>query len=372
MTIRIHEVQSSGERLRFIKFPWKIYRNERNWVPPLISERQKFLNPKRNPFFEHSDVSLFMAHDNAGNALGRIAGIVNRNHIEIQNEKAGFFGLFESVDDPEVAGRLFDAAADFLRSKGMTLMRGPANMSVNDDLGLLIKGFDTPPVFMMPYNPQYYVGLVENYGFRKAMDLIAYYGESNGCIHERLLRGVELSRKRYKFSIRTIDMRDFDQEVKRIRDLYNRAWERNWGAVAMTDKEFDYVAQDLKQVIDPGLCLIAEVGGITAGFSLALPDFNQVLTHLNGRLFPLGIFKILYYRRRINAIRVITMGVLPEYRRMGLDVAFMHATYERSLKKGYYSGEMSWVLESNACMNNSMINLGYVAYKTYRVYDFPL
>lgn len=372
MNIRIREVQTKSDKDRFIKFPWKIYRGDPNWVPPLIVERRAFLNPKENPFFEHSEVGLFLASDAAGNDAGRIAAIVNHNHVKTHNENAGFFGLFESVNDQEVARGLFDAAAEFLRSKGMKIMRGPENMSINDDAGLLIKGVDLPPMLMMPYNPPYYEALVESYGFSKAMDLYAYFGVTDGTIPERLERAVEIGRKRYRFGIRTIDMKNFAGEIKRIRQIYNRAWERNWGAVAMTDREFDHLAKDLKLIIAPELCLLAEVDGKPAGFSLALPDFNQVFIHLNGRLFPLGLLKLLYFKRRITRVRIITMGVLPEYRRMGIDMAFISETYKRCIKKNWLSGEMSWILETNGPMNNALIHLGYELQKTYRLYDYQL
>lgn len=372
MVVRVREVQSRSDKEHFIKLPWKVYQGDRNWVPPLIMERRAFLNPQKNPFFEHSDVGLFLVLDGSGNEVGRIASIVNHNHIKTHNENAGFFGLFECVHDPDVAHKLFETAADFLRSRGMTIMRGPENMSVNDDMGLLINGFDAPPFLMMPHNPPYYEKLVESFGFVKVIDLYAYYGDTDGSIPERLRRGLELGRKRYNFTIRTINLKDFDREVKLIKEIYNQAWEQNWGAVPMTDREFQYLAKDLRQIIDPELCLIAEVNGKTAGFSLALPDFNQVLIHLNGRLFPLGIFKLLYYRRRIDAIRVITMGVLQEYRRTGLDSALIHETYDRGIRNGYYRGEMSWILETNTPMNNALLHLGFRLYKTYRLYDYKL
>ncbi|HYK88079.1 MAG TPA: N-acetyltransferase [Acidobacteriota bacterium] len=372
MAVRIREVHTPGERKRFIKFPWKIYRGDRNWVPPLLQERLAFLNPKKNPFFDHSEVALFMALDGTGNEVGRIAAIINHNHIRTHNEKTGFFGLFESIDNPEVAHRLFEAAADFHRSSGMMVMRGPENMSVNDDLGLLVDGFDSPPFLMMPHNPAYYPSLVESFGFAKAMDLYAYQGITSTTNAERLKRGVEVSIRRYHITIRTVNMKDFGGELKRIQRLYNEAWEQNWGAVAMTDREFEYLAKDLKQILDPDLCLLAEVDGKTVGFSLALPDFNQVLIHINGRLFPVGIFKLLYYRRRINRVRVLTMGVLKEYRRMGVDMSFVYESYRCGLRKGYDSGEMSWILENNGPMNNALLNLNYRVHKTYRLYDYRL
>jgi len=369
----IREIATPRDRDRFIKFPWMIYRDDRHWVPPLILERRDFLNPRKNPFFEHSDVKLFMAEDDGGREIGRIAAIVNHNHIRTHNEKVGFFGLFECVDDQAAANSLFNAAAGFLRSKGMEIMRGPENMSVNDDIGLLIEGFDRPPAIMMPHNPPFYQKLIEGYGFAKVMDLFAYWGEvKQGPELERAERGVTLCKKRFQFTVRPIRMKDFDAEIKRIHTVYTSAWEENWGAVAMTEREFNHLAKDLKQVLDPELCLLAEVNGAIAGFSLALPDFNRVLIHLNGRLLPFGIFKILARRRKIDAVRVITMGVIKKYRRMGIDNCFYYETCRRALAKGMGRGESSWVLENNVAMNRALENLGFSIYKRYRLFDFHL
>jgi hypothetical protein len=368
----VREVVSRRDKDRFIKFPWRIYRHDRNWVPPLIGERREFLDPRRNPFFEHAEVKLFLAHDEAGNELGRIAAMVNSNHIRTHKEKAGFFGLFEAVNDRAAANILFDAAARFLRSRGMEIMRGPENMSMNDDLGLLVEGFDAPPMIMMPHNPPYYEALIEGYGFRKVMDLLAYHGVARpGQIPQRVVRGAELLKQKYNYTVRTVRMDDFDAEIKRIHAVYSSAWEENWGAVAMTDREFAHLARNLKPVVDPDLCLIAEVDGEVAGFSLALPDYNQVLIRLNGRLLPFGIFKFLYYRRKIDAIRIITMGVIKKFRRMGIDNWFYCETHKRALAKGLRHGEMSWILENNVSMNRILENLGFTVYKKYRLYDFP-
>ncbi len=369
----IREATTRKDVNRFIKLPWKIYQNDPSWVPPLIAERRDALNRQKNPFFEHADVKLFLAEGEGGSELGRIAGIVNFNHIRTHNEKVGFFGLFECVNDQSVANGLFDQAGAFLRSHGMEAMRGPENMSVNEEIGLLIQGFHTPPMIMMPHNPPYYEPLVEAYGFKKAMDLYAYYGEEKrGLIPERVEKGVELAKRRYKFVVRPVRMNDFDAELKRIQGVYNSAWQENWGTVPMTDREFEHLAGKLKPIVDPDLCLIAEVNGEMAGFSLALPDFNQILIRLNGRLLPLGVFKLLYYRRKIDAIRIITMGVVKRFRHMGIDNCFYYETYRRGLAKGIWRGEMSWVLENNMVMNRILENLGFTIYKKYRLYDFPL
>jgi hypothetical protein len=212
----VSQVITAGDMARFIRLPWKIYRRDPNWVPPLISEQRAFLDRGKNPFFEHAEVRFLLASDAAGRIRGRIAAIVNHRHVELHREKAGFFGLFECEDDPGVAAALFGAAADFLRSRGMTVMRGPENMSINDDIGLLIEGFDSPPAIMMPFNRPYYPALVESCGFRKSMDLYAYYGDTREQqIPERVVRGIELCQRRYKFHVRSIDVRRFDEESTR-------------------------------------------------------------------------------------------------------------------------------------------------------------
>lgn len=369
----VREVATTRDRDRFIRFPWTLYRNDACWVPPLISECRVFLDPARNPFFEHAEAKLFLAVDPAGAVRGRIAAVVNRRHIEIHGEKTGFFGLFECVNDHAVAAALFDAAAGFLRSRGLTVMRGPENLSINDDLGLLIEGFDSPPAIMMPHNPPYYAALIEARGFRKAMDLLAYYEDIGPTsIPDSVKLGIERCRERYQFRIRQVNMSRFEEDLRTIHSLYSRAWERNWGAIAMTEKEFAHLAAQLKPAVDPDFCLIAEVGGETAGFSLALPDFNQVLIKLNGRLFPFGFLKALWYRRHIDRLRVITLGTLRKFRHMGIDSCFYYENWKRALAKGMTRAEMSWILETNAPMNNALTKLGYRVYKRYRLYDLNL
>jgi hypothetical protein len=372
--MRVRDVVTSRDKERFIRFPWKIYRQDAHWVPPLIYERRGFLDPRRNPFFEHAEVKLFLVCDDSGReTLGRIAAIVNRRHIELHDENVGFFGLFECRDDPEAAAALFDAAAGFLKSRGIAVMRGPESLCVNDEVGLLVEGFDSPPAIMMPYNPRYYPALLETRGFRKSMDLLAWYGDARELvIPEKIPRGIELCRRRYGFQVRPIDLRRFDEEIRKIHTVYTEAWEQNWGAVAMTRKEFDHLAAQFKPVVDPDLCLIAEVGGETAGFSLALPDFNQALIRLNGRLLPFGILKLLWYRRKIDMIRILTTGVIKKFRHMGIDSCFYYETWKRANAKGIYRGEMSWILETNAAMNNALRNLGFRIYKRYRLYDLDL
>jgi hypothetical protein len=374
MSIFVREVITAAERDRFIKLAWKIYKNDHFWVPPLLVDKKKFLDPRKNPFFKSARVKLFMAYDGDGKAVGRIAAIVSDNHLKIHNDGAGFFGLFECVNDAEVAGLLFKTAADFLRSQGMRLMRGPLSMNINDEFGLLISGFDSSPVVLMPHNPAYYEGLVEGYGFKKEIDWFAYYLENHdGVVPERLRRGAQLARKRYGFTIRPANMKHYDEEIKNIQKIYNRAWEQNWGAVPLTDEEFHHLAKDLKMIAVPELVLFAEVDGETVGVSLALPDFNQVFKRIkNGRLLPFGIFKLLWYKRKIDMLRLTIMGVLKEYRHMGIETCFIHDTYAAGLKMGAWRCEMSQIVENNTAMNNVLIKMGTKVYKTYRIYKYDL
>jgi len=374
MAVRIIESDDRRGRGRFIDVPWGIYPGRYpHWVPPLRIERRDFLDPRKNPFFEHAEVKLFLAEDERGRACGRIAGIINHNHNAIYHDQTGFFGLFECVDDADVAAGLFRAAAGFLRARGMTVMRGPMNLCVNDDIGLLVDGFDLPPMIMMPYNPPYYENLVAGFGFQPVMNLLAHYSETpTGEPPPNLERGARLAQQRHRFRLRKLNMRDFDGEVQRIKTVYDAAWAENWGAVAMTDKEFRHLAKDLKMIVDPDLCFIAEVEGRVAGFSLSLPDLNQALIHLNGRLLPFGILRLLWYKRRINAVRIITMGVLKEYRHMGIDACFYCETYRNAHAKGMPRGEASWILENNTPMNRALEKMGFRVYKTYRLYDLPL
>ncbi len=250
MPVQIHTVESAADRKRFVKLPWKIYRGDPHWVPPLLFDRLKLIDQKKNPFYRHADMKMFLA-ERDGELVGRIAAIVNHNHLAIYNDKTGFFGFFECINHRETAAALFDAAASWLAGQGMEIVRGPANPSVNDEYGLLVDGFDSSPVILMTYNPRYYTTLIEEYGFRKAKDLYAYLLHNETTVSPKLARIQAAVREREQITIRNIDLKNLKEEVKILKDLYNRAWQPNWGAVAMTDAEFDFLAADLKQVISP-------------------------------------------------------------------------------------------------------------------------
>jgi GNAT superfamily N-acetyltransferase len=378
--VNVKLVQTKGDLMEFIRFPWHIYKNDPFWVPPLIVERKEFLDRRKNPFFKHAEVIFYMAKRN-GQTVGRIAGIVNHNHIEYHQERAGFFGLFECVKDYEVAKALLETVLEWLKSKGMKIMRGPANFSSNEEWGFLVEGFDSRPVIMMGYNPPYYLDFMENYGLVKTKDLYAYFIDESLPPPERVVRMAENIRKKEKIKIRNINMKEFKNEVERIKQIYNSAWSKNWGFIPMTDEEFDHLAKNLKQIVDPYMVFIAEVDSKPAGFSLALPDFNQVLARLNGRLFPFGILKLLWHTkirnkliRRIhrNGVRIITMGIVPEFQKRGIDTVFYVETYNVGVKRGYTWAEMSWVLEDNTLMNRVLELLGARLYKKYRIYEIKI
>ena len=377
LNFRIKKVEDEQDLMEFIKFPWRVYRDDPYWVPPLISERKDFLDPQKNPFFEHSEVELFLAQRN-GETIGTVAAIINDNHNAFHEEKAGFFGLFEVIEDYAVADGLLTTARDWVKAKGMDVIRGPMNMSINDECGLLVDGFDSSPVVMMTYNPRYYVNLIERFGFVKAKDLYAYivstdiFNSKIENIPSKFLRVAEIAQKRAGVRVRKINMKDFDAEVEKAKVVYNSAWEKNWGAVPMTDAEFDHLAHGLKQFLDPDLLLLAEVDDRPVGIFVGLPDVNQPLLHVNGRLFPFGWIKYLWYRRKIDILRGLIMGVIAEYRERGVDALMYVEAAKEAFRKGYKRCEMSWILEDNVMMNRIIQRIGGEVYKTYRIYEMGL
>ena len=377
LNFRIRKVENQQDLMEFIKFPWRVYRDDPYWVPPLISERKAFLDPERNPFFEHSEVELFLAQ-RGNETIGTIAAIINDNHNAFHEEKAGFFGLFEVIEDYAVAEGLLATARDWVKAKGMDVIRGPMNMSINDECGLLVDGFDSSPVVMMTYNPRYYIDFIERVGFIKAKDLYAYILSTDifnlevSNLPPKFLRVAEAARKRAGVRVRRVNMKDFDAEVEKAKAIYNSAWEKNWGAVPMTEAEFDHLAQGLKKFLDPDLLLVAEVDGRPVGVFVGLPDVNQPLLHINGRLFPFGWIKYLWYQRKIGTFRALIMGVIEEYREKGIDALMYVEAAKVAFRKGYERCEMSWILEDNVMMNRILQRLGGEVYKTYRIYEMVL
>jgi GNAT superfamily N-acetyltransferase len=334
---------------------------------------ETLLSRAKNPFFEHGDAEYFIA-ERDGVVVGRIAAISNRLHNEIHGDQVGFFGFFECIDDQPVADALLTAAADWCRALGHDVLRGPASFSVNDECGLLVDGFDTPPTLMMPHNPRYYVPLLERAGFAKAKDLWVYQGGSEERyvpVPERLARATELIRQRQGITLRALNMKDFEGEVERIKELYNSAWEKNWGFVPMTEREIDHLAEQFKPVVIPELVPMAEKDGKLIGFGIALPDLNVVFRkNRSGRLFPM-ILKLLWAlkTKRIRRARILLLGVLPEHQGKGIDAMLYHWIWTKSGERRIYWGEAGWILEDNPAMNAGLEKMTFRVYKTYRLYD---
>jgi hypothetical protein len=372
--VEVKPARTSGDRRRFVEFPYKLYRGNPHWIAPLRMAQKDILNTKSHPFYKTSDVEMFLARRD-GRVVGRIMAILNNAHNEFHSERVGFFGFFEVENREDTAAELLDAAREWVRSRGAEVIRGPVNPSTNYECGLLVDGFDLDPMVMMTYNPPYYAELLEGYGMKKAMDLYAYdigvdyFNHSN-----KLQRVAERLRKKTNIRVRTVNMKDFKNEVEIIRQVYNDAWSRNWGFVPTSEEEFDHLAKDLKQIVDPRVLLIAEqtVEGGTAravGFLLAVPDINRALKKISGRLLPLGLLKLLWHSRKISSIRVITMGGIIEFQNLGLGSIFLDEIYRRGPAAGFPTGEMSWVLENNVMMNRAAELIGGRRTKTYRIYE---
>ena len=372
--LNVIEVESSKLLHVFIKLPFKLYKDEPNWVAPLISERKEFFDKKKNPFYRGAKTKLFVAMRD-GEPVGRIATCINYNHNEYHSENVGFFGFFDCIDDYEVAAKLLKVAMITLKSEGMEKMRGPANFSTNHEVGFLVEGFDSTPAVMNPYNPAYLPKLAEKFGLKKVMDLNAYFIDDKVPFPERHIKVARRIKERNRIKIRSLNLSRFDEEIKKINYIYNNAWSDNWGFVPMPDDEFVHMGKDLKQIVDPDLVLIAEIDDEPAGFSLALPDINMVLKKLNGRLFPTGILKLIWnmkIRNKIDGIRIITLGVVHQYQRRGIDNVLYVETFDRGTRKGYHWAEMSCILETNELMCRAAESMGGKLYKKYRMVEMPI
>lgn len=367
----LKEVRNREDLKAFIRVPWLIYRDNAHWVPPLIKEQLKKFDSK-NPFFLHSEMVQFLAFYGK-EIVGRIVGIIDRYYIEFHNEKAGFFGFFESIKDMEITESLLNRVRDWLKGRGMEKMIGPMNPSTNDECGLLIEGFESPPCLMMPYNPPYYQELLEGYGLRKAMDLYAYLLEKSSFNYDRLNRITERLKKREpRLWVRPLELSRFDEELKIIKEIYNQAWYNNWGFVPLTEEEIEDMAKNLKSLTLPDLVLFAYCGEEPVGFSVSLPDYNEVLKHLNGRIGLLGILKFFYFSRKIKTLRVMLLGVKQAFQKKGVEGLLYTETFNRGILKGYEKAECSWILEENLLMQHAIEAMGGKRYKTYRIYEIFL
>ncbi|HEU4552667.1 MAG TPA: hypothetical protein VFS25_07530 [Chitinophaga sp.] len=369
--VTIQPVQTGKQLAQFIDFPHDLYKNDPLYVPELHIAQRDLLTPGKHPFHKHSTLQLFLAwRDNR--IVGRIAAILNNNHNEFNKTNDGFFGFFDSINDAGVAAALFQAAESWLKEKGTQTMIGPVNFSTNETCGLLVNGFDTPPVAMMPYNKPYYEDLIAQQGLQKKVDLYAYK-ITDEAVNDKALKLMNLLKQRLTqrgITIRNINMKDFKQEAERIRAVYNAAWDKNMGFVPMTREEFDYTAKDLKMIADPDFIQLAELNGKLIGISICIPDINQVLIKIKrGRLFPTGLIKLLTGRKKINVLRVMVLGVLEEYRKLGIEACFYGSIMEKGFEKGMKWAEASWVLEGNEMMNRAVEHINGKVYKTYRIYE---
>ena len=360
------------ERKQFIDFPYQHYSEDENWIPPLKMEQKKLIDTENNPFYENGDIALFLAEQD-GELCGRIAAIQDRRYNEHHNNKTGFFGFFECIDDQSVANLLFKVAGDWLKQRGHTDVLGPSDPSMMDEIGILVDGFEYEPSIMMPYHKPYYDDLITNAGLKKEMDLYAFRVTQATVTLDRIYRAEEIVRRRLpKLKIREIDTKNLDQEVEIVRNIFNQAWSKNWGFIPLSKEELQELANDLKLILDPKVAHIAEVDGEPVAFSIALPDLNQALKYTDGTLFPTGIFKLLWHRRNIDQIRTALMGVIPEYQGKGIDALLHKEAIINGREVGYNSSELSWVLETNKNMIRVAEKLGASIEKTYRMYQKDL
>ncbi len=367
---------SGGKCLgKFIDFPHDLYRQDPHYVPELYIAQRDLLSPDKHPFHRHSRVQLFLAYDGQNRVTGRIAAILNRNHNAFHGTTDGFFGFFDCINEPDTATRLVEAAAGWVKAQGATTLIGPVNFSTNETCGLLISGYDSPPVVMMPYNAPYYRDLLEGAGLAKKIDLVAYQitRQTYSDKARRMLDVLETRLRRSYITIRKVDLKNFRGEVEKLREVYNTAWDKNLGFVAMTPEEFDYLAKDLKLILDPDYCLIAEQHGKVVGFALGIPDINQVLIKVKrGRLLPTGLIKLLLGRKKIDRIRILALGVLEGYRKLGIEACLYGHITRNWEAANMQSAECSWMLEDNHLMNRAVEAINGVPYKKYRILEKAL
>lgn len=374
--VEVNEVRARADRDAFIKCQWRFYKGDTAWVPPLIIERKGFLDPKKHPFFEHGAAALFLARCD-GEIVGRIMVSDDPNYNALHATNVGCFGLFESLDDREVASALFAAASAWLRARGRDQMMGPIDYSTNYACGLLVDGFTHPPTVLTSHNPSYYGPLIESCGFAKTKDFYAWWLADRTQAVARLRQFEQRLKRREVGTIRRADLTKITEESRRLREVYNQAWEKNWGFVPFTPKEFDFMTNELKPIVESDFTLIAEVEGKPAGFILCVPDINVALRHANGRLtrfgLPIGLAKILYHKRRIKTVRLVALGVIAKYRRHGIaEMLVLRAIESVMIQHGYGAGECSLVLADNVMMNRFLEAIGAERYKTYRIYARPL
>jgi hypothetical protein len=378
--VEIVEVPLTDRKLvdRFIRVPWYIHRElypNDHWVPPLLMDRRDYLNPKKNPFFEHAEVALWIARK-GGRDVGRIAAIEDRDHLKFHSDQTGYFGMFEAPDEPEVAQALLARAREWLERRKLTRMIGPMDFSTNYVCGVLLDAFDRPPGINMPYNPPWYDALLQGQGLHKAKDLIQWGLDlRQQPIPARVLRIAKKMRERENVTVRAMRFDDWDAEVSRALEVYNDAWEHNWGFVPVGEQEFRHIAKDLKLVLHPSLPLVAEVDGKPVAFALTIMNINPLLAKLDGKLLPFGLLRLVWdlkIRNKVDSGRLILLGIREGYRRRGLDSILFVEMAQRARALGWWGGEIGWTLEDNHLVNRAIANFGATEVAHYRIYEQEL
>lgn len=372
-TLIVKPVTNRREKKQFLHLPWSLYRDDPNWIPPLRMNQKELVGYARHPFYDNAEGQTFLAIAD-GKPAGRLLALVNRAHNERYRENRGFFGFFECIEDQEVASGLFDAAREWLAERGMQSIRGPANPSLNYECGLLVDSFDSPPTFMMTYNPPFYADLIEGYGFRKVEDMYAFYGHVDmiDTLDSKLQYIIEGAKERFDVKMRTLNKRRFREEVRMFLDIYNRSLLGTWGFVPLAASEIEHMSASLRWLIIPELTTVAEVEGKQVAAVFGLLDYNHVIRQMDGRLFPLGFLTLLSKRRTITKARIMAANVLPEFQKWGLGLLLLDELLPYSLKWGLREVEFSWVLESNHLSRSSLERGGAILQKTYRMYDIEL
>ena len=371
--MRIRQVASRRDLRGFVELPYRLYRHDPVWVPPLRAEQKKQYNPRRNPMLDHCTVELFLAED-GGEVVGRIAAFVDHLAVRHWGEPVGLFGSYECVNDPEVSRLLLEAAREWLRGRRMRSMRGPWSFA-SQEWGLVVEGFETPPVIMAPHNPPWYNDHLLAFGLRKAKDLLVYVADTGEGyrIPERYLVITKLVQERYGITVRPVDMKHLEQDIAVLVDVANRSISHNWGFYPATEAEGRALARDIRPILDPELVLIAETpGGEPIGFAITLPDINVLLRGLNGRLLPFGWWRLLTGRKRLTQFRMWAIGVVPEYQQRAVDAILYRCTHEVLAPRGNIRVEANYVLEDNVRMTNAMRHLGLQQIRRYRVYQMPI
>lgn len=370
--IRIEKVKTRKEFRIYRDFARIVYKGDPNWVPPLNMDFNHKLDRSKNPFFEHADRELFLAYKD-GRPAGRVLGIIDDSHNAFNQEKVVFFGQYESFNDPEMTKALLDAVAGWGREKGMTMLRGPVNVSLNDECAMLLEGFDSPPAVMMPYNPAYYNDLMRHYGLVKAKDMYAFLMTRDDKALEKVRAIVDKIEKETTLTVRPFNMKKWREDAERVKEVYNQAWERNWGFVPWTEKEMDHMVKNLRPLGDPSIIIIAEDKGRPVGFAFGFPNYNEVLKKMNGRMTPWSILKFLWFKKRIKGVRILVFGILKEYRMTGVSY-LLYSKIDQGCKNNPHCqwAETSWQLEDNEAVNRFVLSIGGKIYKKYRIYEKKL